>query len=58
MPALRDGGILPYLYGIDLGIQRNTAAVIYRAADPWMSWDADCELFLYDADRHAARGHR
>ncbi len=34
------GGILPYLYGIDLGIQRNTAAVIYRATDPWMSWDA------------------
>ncbi len=34
------GGIIPYLYGIDLGIQRNTAAVIYRATDPWMSWDA------------------
>jgi len=34
------GGILPYLYGIDLGIQPNTAAVIYRATDPWMSWDA------------------
>ena len=34
------GGILPYLYGIDLGIQRNTAAVSYRATDPWYSWDA------------------
>ena len=38
--AAKAGGILPYLYGIDLGIQRNTAAVIYRATDPWMSWDA------------------
>lgn len=34
------GGILPYLYPIDVGIQRNTAAVSYRATDPWMSWDA------------------
>ena len=34
------GGVLPYLYGIDVGIQRNTAAVIYRATDPWMAWDA------------------
>ena len=38
--GVQKGGILPYLYGIDLGIQRNTAAVIYRATDPWMSWDA------------------
>ena len=52
------GGILPYLYAIDLGIQRNTAAVSYRATDPWMSWDAGGELFVYDADRHAARRHR
>jgi MtrB/PioB family decaheme-associated outer membrane protein len=34
------GGILPYLYGIDLGIQRNTAAVSYRAVDAWTAWDA------------------
>ena len=34
------GGILPYLYGIDLGIQRNTAAVSYRAVDAWAAWDA------------------
>ncbi len=38
--GVQKGGILPYLYGIDLGIQRNTAAVIYRATDPWMAWDA------------------
>ncbi len=34
------GGILPYLYGIDLGIQRNTAAVSYRVVDAWTAWDA------------------
>ncbi len=38
--GVADGGILPYLYGIDLGIQRNTAAVSYRAVDAWTSWDA------------------
>jgi MtrB/PioB family decaheme-associated outer membrane protein len=27
----------------DLGIQRNTAAVSYRATDPWMSWDAGAD---------------
>ena len=37
------GGILPYLYPIDVGIQRNTAAVSYRATDPWMSWDAGAD---------------
>ncbi|MGD0333592.1 MAG: MtrB/PioB family decaheme-associated outer membrane protein [Xanthobacteraceae bacterium] len=37
------GGILPYLYPIDVGIQRNTAAVIYRATDPWMAWDAGAD---------------
>jgi len=34
------GGILPYLYPIDVGIQRNTAAVSYRVTDPWMAWEA------------------
>jgi hypothetical protein len=38
-----NGGIIPYLYGTDLGIQRNTAAVSYRATDPWMSWDAGAD---------------
>ncbi len=37
------GGILPYLYPIDVGIQRNTAAVSDRATDPWMSWDAGAD---------------
>jgi MtrB/PioB family decaheme-associated outer membrane protein len=37
------GGILPYLYPIDVGIQRNTAAVSYRATDPWMAWDAGAD---------------
>ncbi len=37
------GGILPYLYGIDLGIQRNTAAVGYRVTDPWMAWEASVD---------------
>jgi len=37
------GGILPYLYPIDVGIQRNTAAVSYRATDPWYSWDAGAD---------------
>src|SRR5208282_6497669 len=30
----------PFLQPTDVGIQRNTAAVIYRATDPWMAWDA------------------
>ena len=36
-------GIIPYLMPTDLGIQRNTAAVSYRATDPWMSWDAGAD---------------
>ena len=35
-----ESGIIPFLMPTDLGIQRNTAAVSYRATDPWMSWDA------------------
>ena len=34
------GEIVPYLMQTDLGIQRNTAAVSYRATDAWTAWDA------------------
>jgi len=35
-----NGPLGAFLQPTDVGIQRNTAAVIYRATDPWMAWDA------------------
>ncbi|HML08952.1 MAG TPA: MtrB/PioB family outer membrane beta-barrel protein [Xanthobacteraceae bacterium] len=38
-PAFTTAGIAPLLQPIDLGIQRNTAAVGYRAVDQWTAWE-------------------
>ena len=54
----RTAASFPTCIAIDVGIQRNTAAVSYRATDPWMSLGCRSGLFVYDADRHAARRHR